>query len=79
MIKYLVLIGDEDIKVTRILTDQQLKDLPESDRLDYERDRRIGERFYSGRIVESSQPYLALRDAWEIEREIFEKSIDKQT
>lgn len=72
MNKYAVLLGGNDIKVTRILTDEEVKNLSESDRVLYEKDCSIGKKFHSGRMVEARDPYCALLEAREIDRLEFE-------
>lgn len=67
--KYAVLIGEHDIKVTRILSESEENSLSPADRLAYDRDRSIGSKFYFGYLLEDQNPFSALLEAKEIERQ----------
>lgn len=67
--EYAVLIGKNDIKVTRIITNAELDRLSMAEKIAYNRDRSIGENFYFGCLVEACDPFCALLEAKKIARQ----------
>jgi hypothetical protein len=69
MNEYVVLIGEQGLKVIKTLTTEQLDALDISGRHSYWKDCSIDKKFYSGRVIVAEDPFSALVKMQEIERE----------